>query len=93
MNKFSLTAILLAVLLLVTYYLVYSGDNTTVLYSETGCCSISVTTDQHTPEFTKYIVVYTDNTNGETSTEVETTQVDCDYMVNIFQDYCYTHHN
>lgn len=92
-NKYLLPMILSICLVLVTMYLYgMQVDDTRVFYSSTGCCSISEQTKHINDDDVLYIITYTDNTTGDVYVEQETTLVDSEYMINMFQDVCYDKH-
>ena len=82
-------------LILTTLFIIKSDEpiDAYTLHSSEGCCTISVVVTSSTEYDTIYTIVYTDNTTGEEHTEVETREVDAVYMINLFQEWCYEHHN
>jgi hypothetical protein len=57
------------------------------LQSTTGCCTIKVEYDD------VYTITYYDNIANTSHIEVETREVDAEWLIDMYQDYCYTHHN
>lgn len=87
MNKFNLALVAIASALLFVFFSYFNEKEPLVMRSSSGCCIISVNQSGDI-----WTINYTDTTTGTTHTEVETTQVDADYVVNLYQDHCYTNH-
>ena len=94
MNKLTLPIILSLALIIVTVSIIMSEEDNQsyTLYSTTGCCSIFVDIDTTVKDNPIYTVTYTNNITGDIHTEVETREVDAEWIINTFQEYCYTHH-
>ena len=95
MNKLFIPTILAFILIIGSMFIIESvePDDAYTLTSDTGCCSISVVVTSTQEYDTLYTITYTDITNGDQFVEVETREVDAEYMIGTFQDHCYTHHN
>jgi len=80
--------IVVMICLVILTITITENNNTKILTSKTGCCSITSekVNDHH------YNITYYDNINNTSTTEVETTPQDADYMINLFQDYCMETH-
>lgn len=91
MNKRWKLIIFLSICLAMFTYLAITEETGTVLHSSTGCCTIYVEeVDVTDKNVIVYHVRYTEKDGTHEDSYVE--QPELDSEVNMYQEWCYTHH-
>lgn len=101
MNNNRIFLIFIAIVIAIISLSVLStvDNDTKVIVSETGCCSIKTRT-MYINDTIQYKVTYTQNEiqpcvcHSDFDSDVTIcTATDIDSVINGYQDFCYTHHN